>query len=103
MYHSLEDGVGMKFYNSRAWRNKRLEIIERDNRECQRCKELGKLTISEDNILEVHHIEHLKDRPDLALDDDNLITLCISCHNHYHDRYNNVKANKIGEDIPEKW
>lgn len=32
----------------------------------------------------VHHIKHLKDRPDLALDENNLISLCGSCHDIVH-------------------
>lgn len=109
-------GNSLKFYKSKEWKHKRLEIIERDNHECQYCKELGKLTIenkvdtiadSEDQAktpLEVHHIEELKSKPELGLDDDNLITLCINCHNVEHERFGSeAKHNKIAEDIPERW
>lgn len=34
----------------------------------------------------VHHIVELEDRPDLALDSDNLIALCDRCHNARHGR-----------------
>lgn len=32
------------------------------------------------NGLEVHHIEKVRDRKDLLLDDDNLICLCVEHH-----------------------
>lgn len=74
-----------KFYNSRTWRRKRLRIIDRDNKECQRCKANGGVTVAtDDEPLQVHHKKHLKDYPLLALDDDNLITLCGTCHNELH-------------------
>lgn len=99
----------MKFYNSKAWRTKRLEILERDNYECQECKANGKLTIANDKSakLNVHHIKELTDYPELALEDDNLITVCVSCHNRIHGRYKHLNMfeseNKIAEDIPERW
>ena len=34
----------------------------------------------------VHHIQPIDLRPDLALNIDNLITLCIDCHNKVHGR-----------------
>ncbi len=35
---------------------------------------------------EVHHIKELREYPNLALDDHNLISLCIQCHNIRHGR-----------------
>lgn len=74
-----------KFYKSKAWQEKRDEIIERDHNECQHCKKKGKVFCGQMGILEVHHIQHLKKRKDLALVDSNLITLCSSCHNEEHE------------------
>ena len=68
-----------KFYKSRPWRKKRKEMLRRDNNECQRCKSLGRYS----KAVVVHHIKHLKDRPDLALEDDNLMPLCEACHNSW--------------------
>lgn len=34
--------------------------------------------------MEVHHVQPMLDRPDLALDDTNLIALCHDCHNARH-------------------
>lgn len=68
------------FYKSTVWINKRKEILKRDHNECQRCKSKGGFSKAEC----VHHIKHLKDRPDLSLVDDNLISLCNVCHNEVH-------------------
>lgn len=80
-----------QFYLSAAWLHKRDDILERDNNECQRCKKRGKYHKAEC----VHHIKHLKDRPDLKLINSNLISLCYNCHNEEHPekgyRESNVK------------
>lgn len=44
---------------------------------CELCWHEGRITTAN---LETHHIEKLVSRPDLALDDDNLICLCRRCH-----------------------
>jgi 5-methylcytosine-specific restriction endonuclease McrA len=68
------------FYNSALWEHKRAEALERDNNECQKCKGRGKYKRADC----VHHEKHVKDRPDLALDLDNLTSLCNSCHDEEH-------------------
>lgn len=47
------------FYNSRTWRKKRLRILERDNFECQMCKDEGKVSKADT----VHHVKELRDYP----------------------------------------
>ena len=84
LLQAIESGREDIFYNSRTWRKKRRQILERDNFECQMCKELGRVGKGET----VHHIKHLKYRPDLGLVDENLLTLCYAHHNEVH---------------PEKW
>lgn len=76
----IKQGLYIKFYQSPEWRAKRKEIFRRDNNECQRCKRLGKFSPADC----VHHIKHLKDYPMLALDNDNLESLCSPCHNTEH-------------------
>lgn len=93
-----------KFYKSSAWEKKRLEILERDNYECQVCKEEGGFAPA----TTVHHILHLENRPDLALDDDNLLSVCAACHNREHPerfihRIMEPKRNKLAERFPERW
>lgn len=83
-----------QFYNSGIWLRKRNKIWERDNFECQKCKQRGGYSAAEC----VHHIKHLKDRPDLALTDSNLISLCFDCHNIEHPeklKKNNSSARKF--------
>ena len=86
-----------KFYNSTAWKNKRLEILNRDRHECQDCisriknaNRNGVLLNGSDRKIrraeEVHHIVELKEHPELGLEDDNLISLCVKCHNLRHGR-----------------
>ncbi|WP_438766779.1 HNH endonuclease [Enterococcus sp. AZ102] len=75
-----------KFYASTNWKNLRKKCLERDHYECQWCKEQGRLTTQYDSILEIDHIKELEFFPELALDIDNLRTLCKDCHNKRHDR-----------------
>ena len=88
-----------KFYRSSQWLNKRADVLRRDNYECQHCKRRGKYSKAEC----VHHIEHLKDRPDLALIDGNLISLCLSCHDEVHPE--KLHANAINRRVvsDERW
>lgn len=80
------------FYVSAAWQRKREEILKHDHYECYLCR-TGKGYAhrpmhSRAEI--VHHVKHLRDRPDLRLSDtyiDNngvshrqLISVCKRCH-----------------------
>jgi len=76
----IKAGNTRKFYKSTAWKKKRKQILERDNHECQKCKARGGYS----RATTVHHIKHLTDRPDLALTDSNLVSLCSACHNEEH-------------------
>lgn len=69
------------FYKSRVWARTRAYIVERDHGECQPCKDRGLVTTDK---LIVHHIEPLEYKPDLSLEESNLITVCIGCHNFIH-------------------
>lgn len=94
------------FYGTHEWKAKRQEILARDNYECLWCKEEGYVTTREHSILEVDHIEELKDRPGLALDDENLRTLCKDHHNKRHKRFNyrpKKKENALSKKFPERW
>lgn len=72
----------MKFYKSKAWLTLRKKALKRDNYECQMCKKKGKYHKAEN----VHHIKEVKQHPEQALHLDNLLSLCIKCHNEIHDR-----------------
>jgi 5-methylcytosine-specific restriction endonuclease McrA len=58
------------------YRNLRQGTFERDGFECVEC--------GYDGDLEMHHIQPVKQFPELATDKDNVITLCRRCHKHLH-------------------
>ena len=107
----------LKFYKSIAWRKKRDYIMQRDHYQCQEC--LKRVTTATAKGIEltgrdryinratqVHHIQHLDERPDLALDDDNLEAVCLHCHNvlHGRDTDNLNKLKKKDKPVSEeKW
>ena len=67
------------------WRMKSKEIRERAGWLCEVCKD--KHSLNSNTIkskLEVHHIEKVEERPDLLLDNNNLIFLCTQ-HNKMAD------------------
>lgn len=67
-------------YNSKRWREKSRRILRRDGYVCQECRKYGRKT--EATI--VHHIKHVDEYPELAWDNNNLISLCTACHNKMH-------------------
>lgn len=94
---SMNNKEAHDFYRSYKWQKKREEILKRDHFECQDCKKNGKYTRATD----IHHIKNLVDHEDLALDDNNLISLCESCHNKRHVKES--KPKEIELRMPEKW
>lgn len=84
----------------------RLAVLRLDRYECQLCKARGKYrrgTI-------VHHIRHLRERPDLALsiwDPDTgerqLITVCKSCHEAEHPESLRKCQAAAPPITPERW
>ncbi len=93
----MTDKEAKQFYDSAAWKQKRLDILKRDHFECQDCRAKLEAAVKEGRWLpekdkkiakaqQVHHIQELREHPELALDDDNLVSLCIPCHNLRHGR-----------------
>ena len=93
----MTDKEAKAFYNSASWKRKRLEVLQRDHYECRDCRKrledavaAGEQLKAKDKKIcraeEVHHIRELKEYPELGLDDDNLISLCVPCHNLRHGR-----------------
>lgn len=102
-----------RFYNSKEWKHKRKQILQRDNYECQDCRrrlreasEKGIRLYGKQSRIrraeEVHHIKELKDFPNLSLDNDNLISLCVQCHNQRHGRVPR-RFNRKKTLTEEKW
>lgn len=100
-----------KFYDSKEWKRLREKVKRRDNYECQECKRNGYVSIDTNEYSEsarrkkialvVDHIKELEEYPELALDMDNLETLCVDCHNKKHGRVFERKPNKWEHD--ERW
>ena len=103
-----------KFYKSREWRQLRQEVLDDEHNECVNCREkYGRITAA----VTVHHVNHVKDRPDLALSryytdingeqQPNLVALCGRCHNEVHPekihKANNKKNKKKEKINDEKW
>lgn len=76
----IREGKDINFYLSPEFRYWRARALERDNNECQVCKEEGKQ--SHGDI--AHHIVHLKANPRLGLRLNNLLTVCHRHHNLLH-------------------
>jgi 5-methylcytosine-specific restriction enzyme A len=74
------DPEARKFYKSKAWEKCRKIALQRDEFLCQSCLKNGNYTPAD----MVHHIKERKDYPELALDLDNLESLCNPCHNQMH-------------------
>lgn len=68
------------FYDSAAWKRVRSRVLRRDHYMCVDCRRYGRMV----EAVEVHHIEHLEDAPERALDPANLISLCKACHRKRH-------------------
>ncbi len=68
------------FYDSAAWKRTRERTLRRDKYMCVECRRYGRMR----EAVDVHHIKHLEDAPELALDPRNLISLCRACHNRQH-------------------
>ena len=67
-------------YNDKKWKAKSKAILRRDNYECRECRKYGRIRTA----TTVHHIKHVDEFPELAFDNDNLISLCSACHNKQH-------------------
>lgn len=76
LYDKHRDPQEVQFRNSKQWRMMRDHILARDEYQCQECKKHGRITIAS----EVHHIKPVWQAWDMRLDEDNLVSLCHSCH-----------------------
>lgn len=82
-------GNAHAFYVWSKWLTVREEVLRYDKHECQHCKARGRYK----KAVLVHHVKHLKARPDLALsiwDTQSgaqvrqLVSLCKQCHEAEH-------------------
>ena len=85
----IQNGREHDFYLWPEWRDGdrgvRIQVLKLDHFECQVCKRAGRYR----RATIVHHVKHLKQRPDLALsiwdgEDRQLESVCKGCHEDYH-------------------
>lgn len=78
--------MGDEFYKSKQWLKKRKKILRRDKYLCQECKRYHRHTADGNPVPAelVHHIKPYELYPELGLRDENLVSLCSSCHNKKH-------------------
>lgn len=95
----IATGRTAEFYNDRQWRRLAHDVKSEQHGECQYCKARGIYTPAR----YVHHVMHLKRRPDLAYErfyvdeqgqlQRNLVACCWACHEEQHpDRFQLRKA-----------
>lgn len=102
------NGNYLAFLHSGYWKRKRIDILDRDHYECQRCKGIydGGYPIKHPTITRavlVHHKVPAKENLDLILDDDNLVSLCWLCHEIIEGRINGNWKPKKKRLTEEKW
>lgn len=88
-----------KFYKGKKWQNVRQRVWSRDRGLCQRCLKKG--IIKEGST--IHHIieltpDNITD-PSIALNEDNLETLCRDCHAEVHKRERRYTIDEMGRVI----
>lgn len=84
--HLIINDTMLPFYKSTIWLHTRKDILERDKYECQLCKTRGSFTILRKNAY-IHHMAELKLFPQYCLNYNNIVTLCWSCHEETHERF----------------
>lgn len=60
------------------WQKKRLEVMERDQFMCRKCR-------ARDKTLNVHHLAYKKGKNPWEYEDDLLLTVCEDCHAQIED------------------
>ena len=89
------------FYDSEVWKKCRKDYISKVHGLCERCVEPTpglilhhKIELTPDNM----------DDPNITLDHDNLMFLCLDCHNAIHVKgsvtRDNLKFNSDGDIVP---
>ena len=74
------------FYHTAAWKRARAQALRRDRGMCVDCMARFETGAGKRprRAQVVHHIQPLEERPDLALNLANLVSLCADCHAKRH-------------------
>jgi len=70
----------IKFYKHPLWRGLRSDVLEKQNNECQICKANGLV----ETATVGHHIQTVRQHPELALTKSNILCVCGECHYQIH-------------------
>lgn len=83
-YNQTRDKKYVRFYNSPEWRMLSSKYMSDKGYKCERCKRLA---------TEVHHVKPIQTDEGwlLRLDYNNLLAVCVDCHNKEHGRVFNSK------------
>ena len=89
------DDKEQRFYSDPDWIRKREKIKYTDNGYCLLClNNNGHRTMDT-----VHHIVELKEDWNKRFDDNNLISLCESCHQVVHRQYKTCEKKKVQDKL----
>lgn len=100
----LHDDKAQKFYSWTEWEHLRAEVLRLDRYECQLCKAKGRYS----KAVLVHHVKHLRDRPDLALSvwdgqERQLVSVCKKCHEELHPESQRQLKSTAAPITAERW
>lgn len=111
LVYLIDSGDVHPFYVTPEWRRLSTDVLREDRHECQICKAKGRFRPA----VMVHHVNHVKRRPDLALDmyyidsdgntQRNLISVCKTCHETvcHPERLVKKQRKAQGFDNQERW
>lgn len=76
-YDAKRNGKYVRFYHSKEWKMLREKKLSQCGYLCEVCLKKGVTKVAED----VHHIKPVKEDWGRRLDINNLMAVCVSCHN----------------------
>lgn len=99
-----------EFYSWPEWKRLRRQVLALDHGECVKCRAKGRYA----RAVLVHHVRHLRDRPDLALSvwsqradgqrgERQLVSLCKRCHEEEHPEALAAPAARRQPVTAERW
>lgn len=102
----ISENKTIKFYHDYSWVKLSKQVLREQNNECQICKGKGIYT----KAVIVHHVNYLRERPDLAYSRTyidslgqqhrQLLAVCHNCHEKIHGRAYKARTGFVNE---EKW
>lgn len=100
----IDQGREDLFYHWGEWVRVRAEVLRMDHQECQLCRAKGRYRRAKI----VHHVKHLRQRPDLALsiwdgEERQLLSVCKTCHEQLHPESRRQCAKRMAPVTEERW